>query len=56
MFDQLTFDEQIIGIPDARNRFGIEMYDGNFIFTLMVYKLFYYLLVILVLCYTVFFI
>lgn len=54
MFDQLTFDEQIIGIPDARNRFGIEMYDGNFIFTLMVYKLFYYLLVILVLCYTVF--
>ena len=32
MFDQLTFDEQIIGIPDARNRFGIEMYDGNFIF------------------------
>ena len=32
MFDQLTFDEQIIGIPDVRNRFGIEMYDGNFIF------------------------
>ena len=32
MFEQLTFDEQIIGIPDARNRFGIEMYDGNFIF------------------------
>ena len=24
--------QQIIGIPDARNRFGIEMYDGNFIF------------------------
>lgn len=32
MFDQLNLDEQIVGIPDVRNRFGIEMYDGRLIF------------------------
>lgn len=32
MFDQLTPMEKIVGIPDARNRFGFEKANGNFIF------------------------
>ena len=32
MFDQLDFNEQMIGIPDARERFGILKFDGSLIF------------------------
>ena len=30
MFDQLDFQEQITGIPDARERFGTETWDGGY--------------------------
>lgn len=32
MFDQLDSQEQMIGIPDARDRFGIETWDGRYVF------------------------
>ena len=32
MFDQLDFKEQMIGILDARDRFGISRFDGRLIF------------------------
>ncbi len=32
MFDQLNLNEQIIGISDAREKFGFERYDGSFVF------------------------
>lgn len=32
MFDQLDFNEQMIGIPDAREKFGILKFDGSLFF------------------------
>ena len=32
MFDQLDLQEQMVGIPDARERFGIERWDGHYVF------------------------
>jgi hypothetical protein len=32
MFDQMDFNEQLIGIPDASDRFGIEQADGKHVF------------------------
>ena len=32
MFDQLDFKEQMIGIPDAIDRFGVEKSDGRYVF------------------------
>lgn len=32
MFNQLDSQEQMIGIPDARDRFGIETWDGRYVF------------------------
>lgn len=32
MFDQLSFSEQMVGIPDAHERFGVLKFDGNFVF------------------------
>ena len=32
MFDQLDFKEQMIGIPDAIDRFGVEKGDGRYVF------------------------
>ena len=29
MFDQLDFNEQLFGIPDAKERFGLERWDGS---------------------------
>ena len=32
MFDQLNLQEQMVGIPDARERFGIERWDGSYFY------------------------
>lgn len=32
MFDQLDLQEQIVGIPDARERFGMDTWDGRYVF------------------------
>lgn len=32
MFDQLDLQEQIVGIPDTRERFGMETWDGRYVF------------------------
>ena len=32
MFDQLNLKEQMVGIPNARERFGMEKWDGSYVF------------------------
>lgn len=32
MFDQLDLKEQMVGIPNARERFGMERWDGSYVF------------------------